>query len=64
MSARVKDMRPAGLRDEYLDTLLPAQAALAGAVLGPREVQAVYPPARGHRRRIPPSGGVPGRRVR
>lgn len=24
-------------------TLLPAQAALAGAVLGPREVQAVYP---------------------
>ena len=43
VSARVKDMRPAGLRDEYLGTLLPAQAALAGAVLGPREVQAVYP---------------------
>ena len=29
VSARVKDMRPAGLKDDYLDTLLPAQAALA-----------------------------------
>ncbi len=43
VSARVKDMRPAGLKDDYLDTLLPAQAALAGAVLGPHEVQQVYP---------------------
>ena len=43
VSARVKDMRPAGLKDDYLDTLLPAQAALAGAALGPHEVQQVYP---------------------
>ena len=59
VSARVKDMRPAGLKDDYLDTLLPAQAAPAGAVLGPHEVQHVYP-----QRRIPPFGGAPGRHVR
>lgn len=43
VSARVKDIRPAGLKDEYLDSLALAQAAMAGAALAPQDVQKVYP---------------------